>query len=100
MSTDRTDRLVEEVRELLQAGDVGLYEFIWELNTLAPELSSTAKRECARVALRRLLDDGNVRLVRLLWARNDFEEPYSWAQLRDTDWDDPTDEPYVAITPD
>ena len=99
MTTDRTDALVGEVRELLGTSSVGLYEFVWILRGMDANQSDDALRDQALAALRRLLVAGEGRLVLLKWPSEDVVGSYERERVRTTDWDDPRHgEPYVAIT--
>jgi len=52
----------------------GLYELLWELNTLHPSESPTAKLMAARAALLPLLERGQVQLFSTHWGSPDYEE--------------------------
>lgn len=96
MTTDPIELLVQEVEDLLRAGPVGLYEFLWILNSEQIEGSKDQHLRIARQALDRLLKDDESRLIALLWAQPDSERDLD-REVRDDDFDDPDDDPYVAI---
>lgn len=90
--------LVAEVEQLLSVGSVGLYEFVWLLRSAVPEASDSERRDLAREAVRRLLEQGGNRLVFLEWPREAVTGEARFEELRDSAWDDPTHgQPYIAI---
>jgi hypothetical protein len=58
------DRLAEEVMDLLDAGRVGLYEFIDQVRGTVPEADQA---KVALAALQRLLDRNDVEIVVMRW---------------------------------
>lgn len=99
MSRDPVEVLVQEVDDLLQAGPVGLYEFIEILKGEKVEGSPDEHREYARRALQLLLENGRGRLVSLVWAQpeatTDLTRP-----VAANDFDGLQDDPYVGISRD
>lgn len=92
MSGDRTEWLVQEVSDLLDAGDVGLYEFIWLLRGVRPDASSEELRRTATAALDRLRQRGQVKLMRSIWPSK-FDGPVPQDHvLTFSDWDDPKED--------
>lgn len=91
--------LIQEVRDLLDASNVGLYEFIWLLRGHYPDLPMEDYRQVAREALRQLILDDAGTLVLLTWPD---QESKGYADLQsqpDEYWEDPKqDVPYVAFT--
>lgn len=71
MSLEASTRLVAEVRDLLDASSVGLYEFLWILRGHHPEAANEELRLWAWAALTELLASGTVRLVLLGWPSED-----------------------------
>lgn len=97
MTDDSVALLVQEVEDLLPAGRVGLYEFMWILHSEKVPGSRAQHREIARDALDRLIKDGG-KLITLVWAQPGSEEDLK-RDVRDEDFDDPQQNiPYVAIT--
>ena len=98
MTNDLTTWLLQEVSDLLDAGTVGLYEFIWLLRGADAELSEDELRAHASVALDRLRQAGAGRLV---WLRWPSEEAVAGADalIPDSDdWADPVEgKPYLAF---
>ena len=67
MSQDAVSELAQEMRDLLDVGRVGLYEFMWELNSTQKALSLDDRRTVARRALDELLAEPDVDLVLMKW---------------------------------
>ena len=61
---------------LLQANEdyTGLYEIIWELNTLIPNIEDKIKIKIASEILRDYLNKGLIKLYKLKWSSNKQEE--------------------------
>jgi hypothetical protein len=98
MIEDNVDWLAREVRDLLDASSVGLYEFLWLLRSRHPSIPATESREVAEQALRQLLSDGAGKLILLTWPEHDPEGEIDLDALRISDWDDPRQtRPYVAL---
>jgi hypothetical protein len=97
MNEATVERLVQEVSDLLDAGEVGLYEFLWILRSDESHVDETEFRLYAAAALRRLQRDGLVRLVWKLWGDVSFERDASDATIDDDSWNDPTEDPYLAV---
>jgi hypothetical protein len=103
MSASETNRLADEVRDLLDTSSVGLYEFIWILRGLYPDARDEQLKSWASDALAQLLASENGSLVRLCWPSEDVigAGPAGSPAPDSDDWDDPQDgQPYVAITRD
>ena len=97
MTNDPVELLVQEVEDLLPAGRVGLYEFMWILHSEKVEGSRDHHRQIARRALEELLRQDGSRLITLIWAQQDTEEDLQ-REVRDEDFEDQQlDIPYVAI---
>jgi hypothetical protein len=100
MTDDPVKLLVQEVEDLLPAGRVGLYEFMWILHSEKVPGSKNQHREIAHLALARLIKAGDARLITLIWAQPGSEEKLA-RDVRDDDFDDPQQNiPYVAVTRD
>lgn len=96
---DLTSWLVDEVRALLPAGSVGLYEFRWLVRGSYWEASDREIEVCARAALEHLLRDPRVQLIRLRWPSEAPAPEAANPHAGIIDWADPTDDrPYAAIT--
>jgi hypothetical protein len=92
---DEVTWLIGEVRDLLDASSVGLYEFIWLIRGRHLDADHDS-REIAKSALSLLLSEGAGRLVLLKWPGEDSEGDMDPESLCDADWDDPH-EHYVAL---
>jgi hypothetical protein len=100
MTDDTVRLLIQEVDDLLDAGEVGLYEFMWFLNNKDVEGSTDDHRVLARKALDLLLKENRGRLISLVWAQPGTEKDLD-RDVRLEDFNDPQqDVPYVAITRD
>jgi hypothetical protein len=67
MNTETVNWLVQEVTDLLDVSSVGLYEFMWMLNTPDQQLSIDERKYLARQALERLLAEPGIELNRMRW---------------------------------
>jgi hypothetical protein len=100
MADDPVELLIQETRDYLDAGSVGLYEFMWILNSEKAEGSKADHRILAQQALDHLLEDKSIRLISLMWAQPGTEQDLN-RDVRQEDFDDPQEGlPYVAITRD
>jgi|Tabmets5t2r1_1033131.scaffolds.fasta_scaffold151928_2 hypothetical protein len=92
--------LIQEIEDYLDAGSVGLYEFMWILNSEKVEGSKDDHRRLARQALDHLLLQKRGHLISLMWAQPDTQQDLN-RDIRPEDFDDPQEDiPYVAITRD
>ena len=90
--------LVQEISDLLDAGAVGLYEFVDELNDPARPMPLDQRQVIARQALERLLGQGNVEIQRRRWGSFDNLGTVSPADLPADPWRGPgEDGEYLAI---
>ena len=98
MKDDRVEWLVQEVSDLLDAGHVGLYEFIWLLRGVQPDASSEELRHTAAAALDRLRQRRQVKLVRSRWPSKHDESSLQDGVLAASDWTDPDkDGGYLSV---
>jgi hypothetical protein len=98
MIDDIVTGLVQEIHDLLDVSSVGLYEFLWQLNTPEQTLSLDERKHVARQALEILLQDPAVKIVRLRWPEGTPIEELSLDLLPMTAWNDPDEEGvYVGI---
>lgn len=98
MSGDVSDRLIQEVNDLLETSSVGLYEFIWIVRGMCPEARDDELRAWAAEALRRLLESNQGRLVLLKWPSEDVVDNGPSRELAPDDWNDPVaGESYMAV---
>ena len=98
MTTDTVSWLTQEVHDLLDAGSVGLYEFMWTLNTPDQPLSVDERRSVARQALQHLLDEPGVELAWLRWPDWTELRKITIDELPDDPWHDPDENGmYVAL---
>jgi hypothetical protein len=97
MTNDETVRqLVQEIRDLLDVSTVGLYEFLWQLNTPGQTLSLEQRRHVARQALEVLLAEGDLAIVELRWPEAKPLGKLSLNQLSESAWNDPDDDGYYV----
>jgi hypothetical protein len=89
--------LIDEVTEYLDAGRVGLYEFLWILRSDHPEVSEQDACAHARAALDRMKSAGLVRLVWERWGDASDERPADDVVVEDRHFEDPTEQPYLAV---
>lgn len=98
---DATTWLVGEVVDLLDAGPVGLYEFIWLLrgSDLIATLSDEQVQSRAAAALTVLIENGEGSLVWLDWPLlNRVDGPLPLVGPGAISWADPAaGQPYLAI---
>lgn len=97
MNQDDVAWLIEEIDESLDAGPVGLYEFIWTLRGRYPDAALEAMKQVARPALDATLEDDAVKLGWYEWPPRDPIRPASAADLDDHAFDDIGDGPYLGI---
>jgi hypothetical protein len=100
MTDDSVGFLVQEVDDLLAAGSVGLYEFLSILRGKYPDATDAMLQTSASDALHRLLAQGNVRRIQLIWPSDDPIDGEHTRTLSPADWADPGETPYTAITRD
>jgi hypothetical protein len=89
--------LVREIHDLLDASTIGLYEFLWQLNTPGQTFSNEQRRQIAPQALEALLADGDLAIVRLRWPETQPLGELNLNQLTETAWDDPDDGNYIGL---
>jgi|RhiMetdeSRZDD1v2_1073273.scaffolds.fasta_scaffold39774_2 hypothetical protein len=96
---DPVEALAQEVDDYLDISSVGLYEFMWMLNGDMVPGSKDEHREYALRALRSLLEQDRGRLVLLAWPSDNIVAELD-REVQPEDFNDPGDDPYVAITRD
>ena len=97
MTNDKTvHSLVQEIHDLLDVSTVGLYEFLWQLNTPGQTLSIEQRRQIARQALEVLLAEGDLTIVELRWPEAKPLGELSLNQLSDSAWNDPDSDGYYV----
>jgi hypothetical protein len=90
--------LLREVRDILSSSSVGLYEFIWILRTIAPDLRDEERIRMAERVLNRLVGDSSYHLVLLRWPSEQTIEVCGMSDVSSESWGDPTlDSPYIAL---
>ena len=99
MTDDPVAMLVQEVDDYLDISAVRLYEFLWILNGEKIEGSKDQHRLYAEAALKTLLDERNCRLVLLVWPGKNPIGSLD-RDVQPDDFNDPGEDPYVAITRD
>jgi hypothetical protein len=67
MSHEAVAALVQEMRDLLDAGPVGLYEFAWWLNSAHAAMPPAERESVARQALDRMLAEPGTDLIWCHW---------------------------------
>ncbi len=98
MIDNRVTWLVNEVNDLLNVSNVGLYEFLWLLRGRQPTIEETDMSRIASDALNQLLMEKSVKLILLTWANQDSEGDFDISKLSASDWNDPSsDAQYVAV---
>lgn len=98
MSEFGVTELVQEVHDLLEVGNVGLYEFIWSLHSEQPGASLDALRSQAETALREVMTSSNVQPILLIWPNFDPVGAFDPNHLPVDAWDDPEQgKPYPAL---
>lgn len=98
MTDEALAQLIREVDDYLEAGPVGLYEFLWILNGEKVEGTRDDHLRHAKRALDSLLRAERGHLITLIWAQPDSEAELS-RSVEDRDFDDPREDgSYVAIT--
>jgi hypothetical protein len=97
--TDQTvEWLVQEVRDLLDASSVGLYEFMELLDDPDRPLSASARQDIARRALERILADDDVELRWMRWPDSENRGTVPSADLPPDPWLGPGDDGrYLAL---
>lgn len=91
--------LAQEVRDLLDAASVGLYEFIWLLRGAYPDASNEELRAWAAEALHMLTQDQQGGLVLLEWPAEDSVGTKLVRDVTAADWENPVEgRSYVAIS--
>lgn len=97
MIAAQSDWLVQEVLDLVDAGPVGLYEFIWILRGAHPSMSLADMQSCASDALSTLVTRHSARLVWLIWPSVPVEDPADPPARKV--WSDPEPGvPYPAVS--
>jgi hypothetical protein len=98
MSSEAVDHLFREIHDLLDVSSVGLYEFLAILNTPDQPLTLDERRAAAHRALRRLLQEPGVRLVRLRWPEFHPISQTSLDELPSDPWAPPDEDGfYLAV---
>lgn len=98
MNADIVNKLVQEVHDLLDASSVGLYEFMWILNTPGQHLTVRQREAHARQALDRLLAEPGVKLVKLRWPDSQVIDTADPGALPPDAWADPGEDGlYLAV---
>jgi hypothetical protein len=98
MNNSSVERLAQEMSDLLDAGSVGLYEFVDELNDPAHPVPLDQRKVVARQALDHMLDRGGIEIQRRRWGRFDNLGTVSPDDLPSDPWQPPDDDGmYLAI---
>jgi hypothetical protein len=98
MNTDTVNWLVQEVHDLLDVSSVGLYEFMWMLNTPDQSLSIDERKALARQALKRLLAEPGMELTWLRWPEWTSLGKVTFDELPEDPWGDPDENGmYLAL---
>jgi len=98
MTSDTVTRLVQEVQDLLDVSSVGLYEFLWILNTPDQQLSLDERKAVAWRALQRLMSEPGVALARMRWPQWENLGEVSLDGLPADPWNEPDENGiYLAL---
>jgi hypothetical protein len=98
MNTDTVNWLVQEIHDLLDVSSVGLYEFMWMLNTPDQTLSIDERKTLARQALERLISEPGVELTWMRWPEWGSLGKVTLDELPPDPWKDPDDNGmYLAL---
>lgn len=98
MTSEPTAWLVQEVADLLDAGSVGLYEFMWLLHGEYPSLGGAEAQVYAAEALSTLVGRQTARLVWLVWPDEDLVAGPEVDSSAAGAWAEPSEgEPYLAV---
>jgi hypothetical protein len=92
MSEQTVDWLVQEMSDYLDAGSVGLYEFVNELNDSDRPMPLDQRKALAREALGRLLRRGDIEIQWRQWGRFDNLGTVLPADLPADPWQPPADD--------
>jgi hypothetical protein len=98
MNTDTVNWLVQEIHDLLDVSSVGLYEFMWMLNTPNQKLSIEERKALAKQALERLMSEPGVELNWMRWPEWASLGKVTLDELPPDPWNDPDDNGmYLAL---
>jgi hypothetical protein len=98
MNSETVDWLVQEVQDLLDVSSVGLYEFMWMLNTPDQQLTIDERKAMARRALERLLSEPGVELTWMRWPEWEKRGEVTLDALPPDAWNDPGENGmYLAV---
>jgi hypothetical protein len=93
--------LVQDVHELIRLKSYGLYELVWTLNIDHPELSADQKIDMSLEAVKQLVMEDRLRIVKLIWPSEDVIAEIELSQVTRSDFDDPANGvPYAALMED
>ena len=88
MTSDDTAWLFEEIDQLLDAGEVGLYEFVWTLHARYPKAPAIELLHICLPALDALLANSQVTLGWYEWPKPDRIREATESDLDDHAFDD------------
>jgi hypothetical protein len=93
--------LAQEIEDLLDAGPVGLYEFIWGLNGTSYGLSAAEAIELSRKVARQFINSGRAEIFAVEWPSFDVVKgPLSPGILDDpAAWSEGESGPLMALLP-
>jgi hypothetical protein len=99
MSGPTVEWLVQEISDLLDAGSVGLNEFVDELNDPAHPMPLDRRKAIARQALDDFISRGDIEIKWQRWADGDSSSSVRPDDLPADPWHPPGDDGmYFAIT--
>jgi hypothetical protein len=94
---DEVEWLAQEIEDLLDAGRVGVYEFVEAARQRYPGAAAKDVMHLCRPALERVLGDPSVQLGWYIWPGVERVRPASEADVTDAAFDGIGPDPYLGI---
>ena len=93
--------LDQDMRDDLDEGPVGLYEFIWTLNGGPYELAPQDAIDLSRRIARRFVDEGLAQIYAVIWPHYEVVEGLLGAEVLDDPqaWTVRDSTPFIALIP-
>jgi hypothetical protein len=90
--------LVQGVHDLIRLKSYGLYELVWTLNIDHPELSADQKIDMSLEAVKHLVTEDRLRIVKLIWPSEGIIAEIELSQVTRSEFDDPANGvPFAAL---